>query len=367
MRKVMSLVAGMMLLAACSQDRPTEPASSAPVASRSNASETGGAHRVVVLNQNVYPGANVDAVITALANNDPNDDLPALFAALEELRVNDAQARAGGIVDQIARYRPDVVGLNEITEIDLDLHPIGVDVEVHQNFLDLILARITARGLPYAVGASVRDIEAQPFPFVSYVDYDVVLINTERVNVAAPISHTFGVNLGQVAPGIVLKRGWAGVLAEIDDRTFTVVTAHPEPGDPWAALRAAQATELAASVGGDHPAILLGDYNDVPGSPLYQVLAGAGFADLWGALRPGVRGYTAIDGSDLSSQHLPLAKRIDYVWTRGFDHGSRPALGEVQLIEDRPADRVRGPDGPIYVSDHAGLVATILLPPGPKP
>jgi hypothetical protein len=268
-------------------------------------------------------------------------------------------------VDQIARFRPDVVGLNEITEIDVDLHPIGVDVEVHQRFLDLIQAAIAARGLPYAVGASVKDIEAQPYPFVSYVDYDVVLVNTERVTVTAPISHTFGVNLGQVAPGIVLKRGWAGVDAVIDGRALTILTAHPEPGDPWADLRALQATELAGSVGGDHPVILMGDYNDVPGSPLYQVLTGAGFTDLWAALRPGVRGYTAMDGSDLSTQHLALVKRIDYVWARGFDHAGRPALGAVKLIDDQPADRVTGPDGPIYISDHAGLLASFLLPPGP--
>jgi endonuclease/exonuclease/phosphatase family metal-dependent hydrolase len=365
MRTHMTLAAGMILLAACAQDTPTSPESSAR-AGRPDASRAGGAEQVVVLNQNVYPGANVDAVIGALANNDPSDDLPALFAALEELRVNDAGARAGGIVDQIARYRPDVVGLNEITEIDVDLNPVGVDVAVHQHILDLILAEIAARGLPYAVGATVKDIEAQPYPFVSYVDYDVVLVNTERVTVTAPISHTFAVNLGEVAPGIVLKRGWAGVEAEIDGRALTILTAHPEPGDPWADLRAIQATELAGSVGPEHPVIMLGDYNDVPQSALYQVLTGAGFTDLWAALRPGVRGYTAMDGYDLSTQHLPLVKRIDYVWTRGLEHNTRPVLGAVKLIDDQPADRVQGPDGAIYISDHAGMLATILLPPGPR-
>ena len=366
MSKLIALVAGISLLAACSQDTPTAPASSDATANRPEASQAGGAERVVVLNQNVYPGANVDAVIAALANNDPTDDLPALFAALEELRVNEAQARAAGIVDQIARYQPDVVGLNEITEIDLDLHPVGVDVEVHQHFLDLIQAEITARGLPYAVGASVKDIEAQPYPFVSYVDYDVVLVNTERVTVTAPVSHTFSVNHGEVAPGIVLKRGWAGVEAEIDGHPYTIVTSHPESGDPWAELRALQAQELVESIGTEHPAILLGDYNDVPDSPLYEVITGAGFTDLWSALRPGALGYTAMDGYDLSGQHLPLVKRIDYVWTRGFDHGTRSVLGAVKLVDDLPADRVQGPDGAIYISDHAGMLATILLPPAPE-
>ena len=366
MSKLITLVAGVVLLAACAQDSPMAPGSPTGTASRPEASQAGGADRVVVLNQNVFPGADVDAVIAALANNDASDDLPALFAALEELRVNDAQARAAGIVDQIARFQPDVVGLNEITEIDVDLHPIGVDVAVHQRFLDLIQAEIAARGLPYAVGASVKDIEAQPYPFVSYVDYDVVLVNTERVSVTAAISQTFSVNLGEVAPGIVLKRGWAGVEAEIDGRAYTIVTAHPESGDPWADLRAVQATELVGSIGAEHPAILLGDYNDVPGSPLYQVITGAGFTDLWAAVRPGVLGYTAMNGYDLSVQHLPLVKRIDYVWTRGFDHGTRPVLGAVKLIDDQPSDRVQGPDGAIYLSDHAGILATILLSPAPE-
>jgi hypothetical protein len=31
------------------------------------------------------------------------------------------------------------------------------------------------------------------------------------------------------------------------------------------------------------------------------------------------------------------------------------------LNDELPADRVQGPDGPIYVPDQAGMLATILL------
>jgi hypothetical protein len=61
---------------------------------------------------------------------------------------------------------------------------------------------------------------------------------------------------------------------------------------------------------------------------------------------------------------LQLVKRIDYVWVRGFENHARDAMGKITLVNDQPSDRVLAPDGKIYVSDHAGVVATILLPPG---
>jgi endonuclease/exonuclease/phosphatase family metal-dependent hydrolase len=365
MRSCRGLLAGVALLAACAGDT-LDPTPAGSAWSPLEASQAGGTDRVTVLNQNVFPGANVDAVIAALADGDASNDLPALATAIDELVTNDVAARAGGVADQIAKHRPDVVGLNEITTIDVDLTPIGVPLVYHQDFLDLLVQALAARDLNYVVAATVQNIEAQPNPFVSYIDYDVVLVNPDRVTVNSTFSHTFAANIGLVAPGVELKRGWTGIAAVIDGHAVTVLTAHPESGEgaQLEGLRALQATELAGSVAAESPVIMLGDYNDVPGSPLYQVVTGAGFTDLWPALHPGTRGYTAMNGYDLSVQHLPLVKRIDYVWVRGFEGGHRPALGQIALIQDQPSDRVQGPDGPIYISDHAGVVATILLPPG---
>jgi endonuclease/exonuclease/phosphatase family metal-dependent hydrolase len=360
MRKWTGLLA-LAMVAGCTSDTPLGPIATA--AGRLRSLQDAGANRIVVYNQNVYPGADVDAVIAALASGDPNDDLPALLTAVGQLQFNEVEARAGGVADQIEKYRPDVVGLNEITEIDVDLSPFGGPA-VQQDFLASLQQALQDRGLDYEVASTVQDIVATPVPFVSYVDYDVVLVNPDRVTVNDDFGLTFGVNVGIVAPGVELRRGRTGIDAEIGGLTVTILTAHPEPGEtaPFTTVRAAQATELVQSLGTTSPVIMMGDYNDVPGSPLYQIITGAGFTDLWAALHPGARGFTAAGAYDPTD--LERVKRIDYIWVRGFESQARDAMGTIKLVNDQPSDRVQAPEGLIYVSDHAGVVATILLPPG---
>lgn len=351
----------LVLVAGCASDTPLDPMTTA--GSRLRGIQDTGPGRITVYNQNVYPGADVDAVIAALADNDASNDLPALLTAIGELQSNDAAARAGGVADQIAKFHPDVVGLNEITEINVDLSLLG-GPSVQQDFLALLQGALQDRGLDYEVASTVQDIVATPVPFVSYVDYDVVLVNPDRVIVNDEFGQTFSVNVGVVAPGVELKRGRTGIDAEIGGLTVTILTAHPEPGEtaPFTTVRAAQAAELVQSLGNTSPVIMLGDYNDVPGSPMYDIITGAGFTDLWAALHPGARGFTAADAYDPTD--LELIKRIDYIWVRGFETRARDALGTIRLVNDQPSDRAQAPGGKIYVSDHAGVVATILLPPG---
>ena len=73
-----------------------------------------GAPSITVLSWNVYVGADVDAIIVALADNDETNDFPALIAGIEELGATDFPARASAIVDEIAARKPHAVGLQEI-------------------------------------------------------------------------------------------------------------------------------------------------------------------------------------------------------------------------------------------------------------
>ncbi len=107
----------------------------------------------------------------------------------------------------------------------------------------------------------------------------------------------------------------------------------------------------------------MGDLNDDPGSSMYQVLTGAGFTDVWRALRPGVQGLTCCHASDLSDRIPQFDERIDYVFARGFGHRNGKVLGQTTRIGLLPSDRVSGPLGTIWISDHAGLIVTLLLPP----
>jgi endonuclease/exonuclease/phosphatase family metal-dependent hydrolase len=351
------LAASLLLASACGdRDTPFSPDVTVPPP----APDQNAAADLAVMTRNLYVGADVDAIIAALATSDPADDIPALLAAIATLGETDFATRAAAFADEIARYRPHVVGLQEVSTVDLTLPPLGVDL--HLSFLPVLQAELSARGLQYSVAARVRNIEAAPLPGVSLVDEDVLLVDRNRVAVQSALGQHFAANLGQVAPGVVLQRGFVRAEVTVGARAYVIASTHLESGGAAGLdqLRALQAGELAQVLAAAPTAVVMGDLNDGPGSPMHQVLEGAGFTDAWAALRPGVVGLTCCHLSDLSDQIAPFSQRIDYVFVRGASHPGN-LLGQIWRTGDVPADRIAGPDHPIWPSDHAGLVAKLNL------
>jgi hypothetical protein len=347
---------------ACSDSPSTAP--QAADAAAGGVSEAG-ADRLVLMTQNMYVGTDVDALIVALATPDPSDDLPALLTALEILGRTDFPSRSAAIVEAIARHRPHAVGLQELSVIHVDLSAFGLPV-VDLDFLAVLQSQLADRGLDYVVAGSNLNFTAAPAPGISLTDFDVMLVDADRVDVTAAAGHTFAVNLGPVAPGVELERGYVVVDATIDGREYRLVSTHPEPdfGVSLAGLRQVQALELASVLAGRPRAVLMGDLNDVAGSPLYQVLAGAGMIDVWPALRPGADGSTDRHPYDLSDAVPRFTRRLDYIMVRGISTPSGKLQGRITLLGDTPSERVRGSAGPIWQSDHAGVIASLLIPSG---
>jgi len=346
------------MLAACSE--PTGPALESPSASVAR----GATRTVTAMTQNMYVGADVDAVIGALASPDPSDDIPALLVAIETLGATDYPARAGALAAAIAKARPHVVGLQEVSQIDIDLTALGLPAVVHLDFLAILGDSLAARGLQYAVAVKVRNIVAQPLPGIGLVDYDAILVDADRVTVTATEARTFAHNLGVVAPGVELKRGWVLARVLIGGAPYAFANTHLESGAAagLSDLRAAQAMELVSGLSADVPTMVLGDLNDIPGSAMHHVLSGARFIDSWAALRGGAPGFTCCQRADLGNHVSALDQRIDYVWTRGFQR-HRELDGRVWRIGTEPRDRIPGPLHPIWPSDHAGLVLTVAEAP----
>jgi endonuclease/exonuclease/phosphatase family metal-dependent hydrolase len=359
MRVTRSLLAAMLLAAACSDEStdgvatPFGPeAEPSPDASHAHHSD------ISVMTRNMYVGADVDAVIGALITPDPSDDASALLVAISTLEQTQFPGRATAIAGEIAQARPHVVGLQEVSTVDISLPQLGV--EVHLDFLPVLLAELAARGLQYEVAARVRNIEAAPFPGVSLIDEDAIVVDRQRVLVHETNAQRFTANLGTVAPGVVLARGWVSAALTIGERAYTVASAHLESGEAPGLdqLRAAQAAELAEALAGTAPVIVMGDLNDVPGSQMYQVLAGAGLVDLWAAMHPGTRGYTCCHAADLSNQVSQFDERIDYVFFRD-GAASEKVTGRIGLVGETPSDRFRGLTHRLWPSDHAGIVARL--------
>lgn len=192
-----------LAVAACQDTQPFHP-SNDPEAPGLVHPGVAGRAEVTVMTRKLYVGTDVDAVIAAISTPDPGDDLPALLAAIETLRRTDFPSRAIAFAQEIGRTRPHVIGLQEISQIDLTIPPLGVDV--HYDFLPTLLGELAARGLDYAVAAQVRNIEATPFPGVSLVDYDAILVDRSRVTIHATTAQRFEANLARI--GWRSRKSW---------------------------------------------------------------------------------------------------------------------------------------------------------------
>lgn len=360
MRRSLFLFPAIALALACDRN-PVAPGpayniSSPPLAARD----------ITVMTQNLYVGADVDLVIRALSSPDPNDDFAALLFALETVGKTDFPARAEAIADQIARARPHAVGLQEVSQINIDLRPLGVPAAVSQDFLVMLQDALARRGLQYQVAANVTNINVSLVSgLVNLTDHDVLLVDADRVTVHAASGQNFAVNLGPVAPGITLIRGWVWARTTIGGEAYAFASAHTEAnlaGAPVALLeqiRAAQVGEMIASFGPDERVVLIGDLNDKPGSPMYRLLTSSGYTDGWAALRPGVEGLTCCHAADLSDAVADFDQRIDYIFTRGVAQSDGTLFGQVDRFGDVPADRLAGPAYRIWPSDHVGLLAAL--------
>ena len=360
-----TLLAMIVLSAACQEPFSARPGSLNRLSEqRVSPSSTD----VIVMTQNLYVGADVDLVIRALATPDPNDDFAALMLAIQTVGKTDFPARAQAIADQIQSRRPHAVGLQEVSEINIDLRPLGVDAVVNQDFLALLQAALAERGLHYEVAATSDNINVSLVSgLVRLRDHDALLVDADRVSVDAASGQNFAVNLGQVADGVTLIRGWVYARTTIDGQAYTFASAHTEsdlagaPVGLVAQIRAAQVGEMVATLGADARVVLMGDLNDTPGSPMTGVLANSGYTDTWPAMRPGVvgGGLTCCHPADLSDQVANFEQRIDYIWTRGFVRDDGKVKGSIDRFGNVPADRVAGPEYPIWPSDHAGLLASL--------
>jgi len=365
MNRLYAVAAVLVLSAACKEPFQVVPPGSGNLLSEQLVGT--GSSDIIVMTQNLYVGADVDLVIRALGTPESGDDFPALLFAIETVGKTDYPARAEAIADRIARERPHAVGLQEVSEINIDLRPLGVPVVIDQDFLAMLQAALAARGLNYQVAATSNNINVNLVSgLVRLRDHDALLIDADRVTIDAASGQDFSVNLGQVADGVVLIRGWVFARTTIGGRSYTFASAHTEanlagaPPGLLGQIRAAQVAEMVGALGSSDRVVLMGDLNDTPGSPMYGVLAGAGYTDTWTAMHPGgAEGLTCCHVADLSDHVANFDQRIDYVWTRGFARDDGKVQGSIDRFGNVPADRLPGPAYSIWPSDHAGLVAAL--------
>jgi endonuclease/exonuclease/phosphatase family metal-dependent hydrolase len=343
---------------------------------------------VDVATYNLYLGADLNPLFGAPSFPELVRRAGQVHAAVE---ATDFTERAGAIAAQIAKERPDVVGLQEVALWETAVGPVGgsppADFSVAYDFLELLLDELAARGVPYEEVATNRNfvgtlpISLAGDPALGYPDSrwarftqnDVIVVRSGLparhllVDEASVVEANYDADLtipSGVAgvPPYVVPRGWSSVDVTVKGFTFRFFNTHLEAFD-WD-VRAEQAEELAAWIGASpHPAVVVGDINSrAPyctdhNTVAFQTLLNAGLVEAWAVVHPqGKRrcaGFTSGQAADLLNAESRLDHRIDVVM---FDPTALTAI-RTEVIGDEQRDRSE-PSG-FWPSDHAGSVATL--------
>lgn len=333
------------------------------------------ANTVTVMTRNLYLGTDVGEV---LGQTNPQLIPIEVWKAYTEVQQSQPAERMARIADEIAAARPELVGLQEVSQFytqspsDFLTSPAG---DLQYDFLTLLVAALEERGMDYVVAASVTNAQFEfpavpvdatgPRPDQAYdvrvVDRDVILVRAD-VQYRNPTGGTFAarvpINLGGLS--LPYLRGWVSVDARVNGRELRFINTHLETqGAP--PVNEAQAQELSAiALASPLPVIMLGDFNsaanasapDRAKTAAYPFLT-QNFTDLWAELYTADSGETCCHAEDLRNSLPALDERIDQIFYRGDLRGV-----SATVVGDEPADRTASG---LWPSDHAGVVGRIRV------
>lgn len=336
---------------------------------------------VKVMTRNIYVGSNID---TLMAAQNPSQVPELATYAFQMLLSTNFPERAESLAKEIARGRPHLIGLQEVSTIRVQ-HPgdavYGGTVpaeDVLFDYLDILLSAIQARGLDYRVAGIIQNFDVEvpmvvgvnPLQFddVRLTDYDVVLARHD-VQVSRVSEVNYQMSLPLPGLGIEISRGYVALDARVRNKTYRFVNTHLKAEVDL--IRMAQAQELVASLQNETlPVILVGDLDTpAPTGQTYQYLESEGLVDAWtrNLIRRNSGGFTSPHDLDLRNEEVHLYQRIDLIFVRSNVrwHG-RQIIGPVlaYVVGDELHDRT--PSG-LWPSDHAGVVAWLKIPIAPTP
>jgi endonuclease/exonuclease/phosphatase family metal-dependent hydrolase len=319
---------------------------------------------VRVMTRNMYHGADLALVAGATT---PAEFIAAVTQLYQNILTTKPAERAAAVAREIARNRPDLVGLQEASIVRTGAAPA---TNVVSDLLPLLLGELLRLGHHYEAIAIIPAFDAEAPTLLGFdvrlTDRTVILARAGFLGLGLRLSNMqaqhYLVNTVFSTPvGVPLlgRAGWASVDVTILGRTFRFATTHLTPGPPFT-IQLAQAKEAVQSAANTTlPVVFVGDFNTVgdapahPSFPTYQLLVNAGFADAWKQKHPSLPGFTCCQAANLLNPTSALSSRIDLVLTRGA-----VSVRDIKIVGDKASDRT--PSG-LWPSDHAGLVATLRI------
>ncbi len=311
--------------------------------------------KIRVLSQNLYIGADLERL---LAGEPP-------AAVLQTVQQSNFPARAVQIARAIEEFKPDLIGLQEVSLITMSDSNGNVLLDI--DFLAILLDALTARGESYSVASIIKNADATlPIDTVAgtvgrLLDRDVILARNSTTSTSNATAANFANNLVVDFNGFPLEftRGYTAVDAWVKGKPMRFVNTHLEvEGFPCVTssgpqvCQNLQSAELLNAIDNEAlPVILVGDLNAEPGSAVYQTIADAGYIDTWTVRRPynDEPGYTCCQAEDIIGSNA-LSKRIDHIFVK--DTNQFPIYKATTTVVGDWEQR-QTPDGQWY-SDHGG-------------
>ncbi len=330
---------------------------------------------LTVMTQNLYLGSPLTPAL------DPGVDTPQEFvAAVAQIYgtalATDFPTRAAAIADTIAEERPDLIGLQEVTDWVATPTHEG-PTPVRQDFLQILVAELEERGLDYEVAAVVQNADIGPVPLVapqlgcgvtaedcvvSLKDRDVILVNEDTPGLRWSRARSGRYDAQQMftppgSPPVSFARGWVRVKVKYRGERFRFVNTHLEVS-AFAPVQEAQAREFLAGPAASRKAVIaVGDFNsaaDGSTTDSYSLLTDT-LTDAW-RVNADAPGYTSGQNGTLSNETSQLSRRIDLILARSSCR-TRVRPLEAHVVGDTPFQSTV----PRWASDHAGVVATLRL------
>ncbi|MFL6468026.1 MAG: endonuclease/exonuclease/phosphatase family protein [Pyrinomonadaceae bacterium] len=325
---------------------------------------------IKVVTYNMYLGADFSDIFQAQSGAELVSEVAEAYS---EMLAGNVPERAAAVADQIEASKPVLVGLQEVAlwRTGPIFDPASAEtVTVDQ--LQLLLDALEARGLHYAPVAVQTNLDAElPAVFgpaaaldIRFTDRVVILARTDldvsRFKLQSVQTGTFETLLPVSSPTIgtiTIPRGWASADVKLRGKEYRFITTHLESF--YEPVQFGQAFELLQGPANtDKSVILTGDLNSdaAASGASYQLIAANGFSDVWSITHPLDTGFTWPLSGELPSVILNPTQRLDLIMTRGTVTVSASDV----LGEDPVADLT--PSG-FRPSDHAGLVANLVLQP----
>ena len=297
----------------------------------------------------------------------PSDPAAAYSLTLSELMQSGFADRAGRLADTIAAEKPYLVSLQEVTVWDY-VDGSGSRISLLADQLELLTAALEERGLHYKV-VTVQPLTNLFLPLTPddsynfhFLDRNVILARTDLSQAELALSNVRQAEFLTTAeplPGFLQVNGWMSVDAKIRGKSVRVFGTHLAsplyPGDPVQGLQGAELIEILDA--SPFPVVLAGDFNsDMSGlgigpdqTATGEAIVAAGYADAWMVMHQPWEGLTwPLFWEDIFAGVYPNGQpveRIDLIFEKGME-----VLGA----------EVVGTSAP-YPSDHAGVVATLLI------